>query len=182
MGTRLLLDVQVVDRDAGCNSEVHYRLEDLEDGGFSLTVKEDGPLVLLVVQTALDTETWDFYEIKLGAIDCGSDPLSTAATLIVTVTDVDDNCPSFSPDGPRSVTIPGDSPGNMLAAQVRVIDPDSAPNAAIIYSLSPKVSERAKKLFSLDSLTGDITLAQDLQSDNSKELLFKVLASSQQTL
>lgn len=95
------------------------------------------------------------------------------------MTDVDDNCPSFSPDGPRSFTIPGDAPRNTLVAQVKAIDPDSAPNAAIIYSLSPKVSERAKKLFSLDSLTGDIRLAQDLQSDNSEELLLKVLASSQ---
>lgn len=178
VGTSLLLDVQAVDRDAGHNSEVHYRLQD-PGGVFSLTFKQDGRAVSLVVQTALDRETRDFYEIKLEAVDCGSKPLSATATLMVTVTDVDDNCPSFSPDGPRSVTIPGGSPGNMLVAQVRAIDPDSAPNAAIIYSLSPKVSERAKKLFSLDSLTGDIRLAEDLQSDSSEELLLKVLASSQ---
>lgn len=178
VGTSLLLDVQAVDRDSGRNSKVHYRLED-PDGVFSLHFKEDGSVVLLVVQTALDRETRDYYEIKLEAIDRGSDPLSVTATLIVTVTDVDDNCPSFSPDGPRSFTIPGDAPRNTLVAQVKAIDPDSAPNAAIIYSLSPKVSERAKKLFSLDSLTGDIRLAQDLQSDNSEELLLKVLASSQ---
>lgn len=178
VGTSLLLDVQAQDRDAGRNGEVHYRLED-PDGVFGITFKEDGPVVALVVQTAIDRETRDLYEIKLEAIDCGSDPLSATATLIVTVTDVDDNCPSFSPAGPLSVAIPGVSPRNTLVAQVRAIDPDSAPNAAIIYSLSPKVSERAKKLFSLDSLTGDIRLAQDLQSDNSEELLLKVLASSQ---
>lgn len=176
VGTSLLLDVQAVDRDAGRNSEVHYRIAD-PDGVFTLTFKEDGP----VVQTALDRETRDFYEINLEAIDCDceSDPLSATATWIVAVTDVDDNCPSFKPDGPRSVTIPGDSPKNMLVAQVRATDPDSAPDAAIIYSLSPKVFERAKKLFSLDSFTGDIRLAQDLQSDSPEELLLKVLASSQ---
>lgn len=178
VGTSLLLDVQAVDRDAGRNSEVHYCLKD-PNGVFSLTLKENKPVVSLLVQPALDRETRDFYEIKLEAIDSGSNPLSATATLIVTVTDVDDNCPSFSPGGPRSVTIPGGSPGNMLVAQVRAIDPDSAPNAAIIYSLSPKVSERAKKLFSLDSRTGDVRLAQDLQSDNSEELLLKVFASSQ---
>lgn len=118
------------------------------------------------MQTALDGETRGFYEIKLEAIDCGSNPLSATATLIVTVTDVDDNCPSFGPGGPHGV----DSPRNMSVAQVRATDPDSAPNAAIIYSLSPKVSKRAKKLFSLDSRTGDVRLAQDLQSDNSEEL------------
>lgn len=178
VGTSLLLDVQAVDRDAGRNSEVHYRLQD-PNGVFGLTFKEDGPIILLVVQTALDRETRNFYEITLEAADCGANPLSATATLIVTVTDVDDNCPSFSPDGPRSVTIPGDSPRNMLVAQVRAIDPDSATNAAIIYSLSPKVSERAKTLFSLDSLTGDIRLAQELHCDTSEKLLLKVLASSQ---
>lgn len=120
------------------------------------------------MQTALDGETRGFYEIKLEAIDCGSNPLSATATLIVT--DVDDNCPSFGPGGPHGVAIAGDSPRNMSVAQVRATDPDSTPNAAIIYSLSPKVSERAKKLFRLDSRTGDVRLAQDLQSDNSEDL------------
>ncbi|KAF1384521.1 hypothetical protein PFLUV_G00121090 [Perca fluviatilis] len=176
VGTSFLLDDQAQDRDAGHNGKLHYQLKD-SAGVFSLKVEEDEPVILLVVQTALDRETRDLYQMALVATDCGSEPLSATATLIVTVTDVNDNCPSFSSDSPRSVTVPGDSPKNMLVAQVRATDPDSGPNAAIVYSLSPKVSERAKKLFSLDSLTGYIRLTQDLQSDNSEELLLKVLAS-----
>ncbi|XP_022607792.1 protocadherin-20-like [Seriola dumerili] len=176
VGTSYLLDDQAQDRDAGLNGELLYHLED-SDGVFSLKVEADGPFIMLVVQTALDRETQDQYRMALVATDCGADPLSATATLIVTVTDVNDNCPSFSSDSPRSVTIPGDSPKNMLVAQVRATDPDSGPNAAIVYSLSPKVSERAKKLFSLDSLTGYIRLTQDLHSDNSEELVLKVLAS-----
>ncbi|XP_070769939.1 protocadherin-20 [Enoplosus armatus] len=176
VATSFLLDDLAQDTDAGRNGELHYRLED-SDGVFGLKVEEDGSVIMLVVQTALDRETRELYQMVLVATDCGSDPLSASATLIVTVTDVNDNCPSFSSNSPRSVTIPGDSLKNMLVAQVRATDPDSGPNAAIVYSLSPKVSERAKKLFSLDSLSGYITLTQDLQSDNSEELLLKVLAS-----
>lgn len=176
VGASFLLDDQAQDRDAGDNGELHYHLEG-SDGVFSLKVEEDGPVIMLVVQTALDRETQDLYRMALVATDCGSDPLSSTATLIVTVTDVNDNCPSFSSDSPRSVTVPGGSPKDTLVAQVRATDPDSGVNAAIVYSLSPKVSERAKKLFSLDSHTGYITLTQDLQSDNSEELLLKVLAS-----
>ncbi|XP_042348706.1 protocadherin-20 [Plectropomus leopardus] len=176
VGTSFLLDDQAQDRDVGHNGELHYHLEDSE-GVFNLKVEEDGHVIMLVVQKALDRETLDLYQMALVATDCGSDPLSATATLIVTVTDVNDNCPSFSDDSPRSVTIPGDSKKSTLVAQVRATDPDSGPNAAIVYSLSPKVSERAKKLFSLDSLTGYIRLTQDLQSDNSEELLLKVLAS-----
>lgn len=176
VGTSFFLDDQAQDRDAGPNGEMHYHLED-SDGVFSLKVEEDGNVIMLVVQTALDREIRDLYQMAVVATDCGSDPLSATAALIVTVTDVNDNCPSFSSDSPRNVTIPGDSSRNTLVAQVRATDPDSGPNAAIIYSLSPKVSERAKMLFSLDSLTGYIRLAQDLQSDNSEELLLKVLAT-----
>ncbi|XP_038555486.1 protocadherin-20 [Micropterus salmoides] len=176
VGTSFLLDDLAKDSDAGRNGELYYRLED-SYGVFSLKVEEDGAVLMLVVQTALDRETLDLYQMALVATDCGSDPLSATATLTVTVTDVNDNCPSFSSDSPRSVTIPGNSQKNMLVAQVRATDPDSGPNAAIVYSLSPKVSERAKKLFSLDSLTGYIRLTQDLQSDNSEELLLKVLAN-----
>ncbi|KAM3612111.1 uncharacterized protein V6R79_002899 [Siganus canaliculatus] len=177
VGTSFLLDDQAQDRDAGYNGKLHYHLEE-SDGVFSLKIEDAGLTVLLVVQTALDRETRDLYQMSLVATDCGSKPLSASATLIVTVTDVNDNCPSFSSDGPRNVTIPGDSPNNMLVAQVKATDPDSGLNAAIVYSLSPKVSERAKKLFSLDSLTGHIRLTQDLQSDSPEELLLKVLASS----
>ncbi|XP_040903861.1 protocadherin-20 [Toxotes jaculatrix] len=176
VGTSFPLDDQAKDRDAGLNGELRYHLED-SNGVFSLKVEEDGHLIMLVVETAMDRETQDQYQMALVATDCGTDPLSATATLIVTVTDVNDNCPSFSSDSPRNVTIPGDSPKNMLVAQVRATDPDSGPNAVITYSLSPRVSERAKKLFSLDSLTGHIRLTQDLQSDNSEELVLKVLAS-----
>lgn len=174
VGTSLLLDDQAKDRDAGRNGELRYRLKDSE-GVFSLKVEEQ--FIILVLQTALDREAQDQYQMLLVATDCAADPLSATATLIVTVTDVNDNCPNFSSDSPRSITIPGESLKNTLVTQVRATDPDSGLNAAIVYSLSPKVSERARKLFSLDSLTGYIRLTQDLQSDTAEELVLKVLAS-----
>ncbi|KAG7517637.1 protocadherin-20-like [Solea senegalensis] len=177
VGTSFLIDDQALDSDAGPNGEVHYHLED-SGGVFSLKVEDEGLVIMLVVQAALDRETQDQYRMALVATDCGTEHLSATATLKVTVTDVNDNCPNFSSDSPRNVTIPGDAQKNMFVAQVRATDSDLGLNAAITYSLSPKVSERAKKLFSLDSLTGYIRLTQDLRSDNSEELVLKVLASS----
>ncbi|XP_029020631.1 protocadherin-20 [Betta splendens] len=174
VGTSLLLDDQATDRDAGRNGELRYHLQG-DEGPFDLKVS--GHFMALTVNAALDREAQDRYQMLLVAADCGAAPLSATAALIVTVTDVDDNCPSFGSGGALSVTLPGDSPKNTLVAQVRATDPDSGPNAAIVYSLSPRVSERAKELFSLDSLTGSIRLTRDLQSDNSDELVLKVLAS-----
>ncbi|CAG5991796.1 unnamed protein product [Menidia menidia] len=176
VGTSFLLDDQAQDRDIQQNGKLQYHLQGSE-GTFTLNIGQDGFSIMLVVQTALDRETQELYKMQLVVTDCGAHPLSASAALIVTVTDVDDNCPSFSSDSPQTVTIQGDSPQNMVVTQVTATDPDTGPNAAIIYSLSPKVSERAKKLFSLDRRTGYIRLAQDLHSDKSEEVVLKVLAS-----
>ncbi|KAM4555476.1 protocadherin-20-like isoform 1-T1 [Odontesthes bonariensis] len=176
VGTSVPLDVHAQDRDIGQNGELRYCLQG-SGGAFTLKVDEDRFSIMLVVQTALDRETQDLYKMQLVATDWGAHPLSASAALTVTVTDVDDNCPSFSSDSPHTVTIQGDSPKNMVVTQVTATDPDTGPNAAIVYSLSPKVSERAKKFFNLDRRTGHIRVAQDLHSDNSEELVLKVLAT-----
>ncbi|KAM9310450.1 protocadherin-20 isoform 1-T1 [Pholidichthys leucotaenia] len=176
MGTRFVLDDWAQDRDTGRNGKLQYHLEG-SDGLFSLQVEEDGQLITLVVQAALDRETRDLYQMKLVATDCGEEPLSASASLIVTVTDVDDNCPTFVSDDSLRVTIPGDASEGTVVARVQAVDPDTAPNAAIIYSFSPKVSEQVRELFILNSLTGHIKLKQDLQSDTSEELVLKVFAA-----
>ncbi|XP_028315724.1 protocadherin-20 [Gouania willdenowi] len=176
VGTSFLLDEQAQDKDSGHNGELQYHLKD--SGGF-FGLKVDGPSIEIVVQTALDRETQDVYQMHLVATDVSLESISATSTLIITVSDVNDNCPSFSSDNPQSIVIAGESPQNMVVAQIRALDPDTAPNAVITYSFSPKVSERVKKLFSIDSLTGHIRLTQELQSDKSEELVLKVQASSQ---
>lgn len=176
VGSSFVLDDLAQDADIGRNGQLSYHLQG-SGGDFSVKVEEDGLLIMLVVQTALDRESRDLYQMQLVATDCGTHPLSTSVAFTVTVTDVNDNCPSFGPDSPRSTTIPGDSPKNMVVTQVIATDPDTGPNGAIVYSLSPQVSERAKKLLTLDSRTGNIRLKQDLQSNNSEELVLRVLAS-----
>ncbi|KAM6923472.1 protocadherin-20 [Xenentodon cancila] len=176
VGTSFLLDDLASDRDIGDNGKLRYHLQG-SGGIFTLKTEEDGHSVVLVVQTALDRETQDLYRMQLVVTDCGTQPLSASAALIVSVTDVNDNCPSFSSDSPRTVTILGDSPKNKAITQVIATDPDTGPNADIVYSFSPKVSERAKALFSLESHTGYIKLRQDLQSDKSEEFVLKVFAN-----
>ncbi|KAJ0003028.1 hypothetical protein NQD34_008177 [Periophthalmus magnuspinnatus] len=156
IGAAFLLDDLAQDRDIG----------NAEDGGG----------IKLVVKAALDRETRAEYNTSLVAKDGGSPSFTAAAALRITVTDVNDNCPSFSPDSRQNVTISGDSPKNTLVAQVKATDPDFGTNSVITYDFSPKVSERARTLFSLDSLTGSVTLTQDLQSDVSEDMVLKVLA------
>lgn len=174
-GSAFLLDDLAQDRDIGSNGYIEYLLEGTE-GIFDLEVENEDSLKL-VVKAPLDRETRDEYNMTLVARDRGSPSLMSSVALIITVTDVNDNCPIFSPHSPH-VTISSESPKNTLVTQVKATDSDLGTNSAITYFLSPKVSERANALFSLDSLTGAVILRQDLHSDNMEELVLKVLASS----
>ncbi|KAJ3587336.1 hypothetical protein NHX12_010934, partial [Muraenolepis orangiensis] len=175
VGSSVPLDDRATDSDRGPNGELLYDLRD-SDGVFRLSV-EKGAVVSLVVQSALDRELQDMYRMSLVATDGGPEPLSATATLIIKVTDVNDHCPRFVPNGPHGVTMQGDSVKGTVVTQVTATDPDLGPNAAITYSFSPKVSEQAKRLFSLDRLTGHIRLTQDLQTTSAEELALHVLAS-----
>ncbi|XP_072294183.1 protocadherin-20 [Eucyclogobius newberryi] len=176
IGAEFLLDDLAQDSDIGSNGSIHYYIEE-SDGIFKVTADDGGWSVKLVVKAPLDRETQDEYNISLVAKDMGSPSLTAVVALRITVTDINDNCPSFSPDSRQSVTISGDSLKNTAVAQVKATDPDFGTNAVITYDFSPKVSERARVLFSLDSLTGSIILTQDLHSDIFEKLVLKVLAS-----
>ncbi|CAL1613449.1 unnamed protein product [Knipowitschia caucasica] len=175
VGAGFLLDHQAQDRDIGSNGYINYFIEG-SDGVFDVET-EDGISVKLIVKMPLDREVQSEYNTSLVAQDGGSPPLKSAVVLRITVTDVNDNCPHFSPDSHQNVTISGDSPKNTVVAQVKATDADFGANSEITYNFSPKVSERGKVLFSLDSRTGSVILTQDLQSDISEEFVLKVLAS-----
>uniref|UniRef100_A0A3B3ZE05 Cadherin domain-containing protein n=1 Tax=Periophthalmus magnuspinnatus TaxID=409849 RepID=A0A3B3ZE05_9GOBI len=136
IGAAFLLDDLAQDRDIGSNGLIHYIIEG-SDGVFDVDA-EDGGGIKLVVKAALDRETRAEYNTSLVAKDGGSPSFTAAAALRITVTDVNDNCPSFSPDSRQNVTISGDSPKNTLVAQVKATDPDFGTNSVITYDFSPK--------------------------------------------
>ncbi|XP_064811378.1 protocadherin-20-like [Oncorhynchus masou masou] len=185
VGTSFLLDDQAEDRDMGRNGQLQYHLGGA-GGFFSVTVEEEDEVAIffLVVRQGLDREMQDLHEMTLVATDCGFTPLSATATVFIKVTDVNDNCPKFTLGSTQKVVITEDTPRDTVVARVRATDLDLGPNAAITYSLSPKVSERARELFSVDSHTGLISLRGDLRdrhsdsvSDRGEEVVLKVLAS-----
>ncbi|KAJ8015003.1 hypothetical protein DPEC_G00021630 [Dallia pectoralis] len=182
VGTSFLLDSQAVDSDTGRNGQLQYHLEGAL-GFFTVKVEDsDGiDVLLLLVQKPLDRETSDLHNMTLVVTDGGAVPQNATATLSVEVTDEDDNCPEFSPDGPQRVNITVGVRRGTAVATVRAADRDLGINAAITYILSPRVSDRARELFTLDSQTGLISLRVDLHGDMvgdvEDEVLLRVLAS-----
>ncbi|KAL2077465.1 hypothetical protein ACEWY4_026969 [Coilia grayii] len=175
VGTRFILDGEAHDADSGINGEISYYLQ---DGGEFFSLTEEGASLVLVLEKKLDREIQDHHQMTLVAADHGLRPLTGTATLMVTVTDVNDNCPEFDPDSPHSATISGTTSKGSFVAQVKATDRDAGHNAAIVYTFSRKNSDKAVALFHLDRHSGLVTLAGDVQADSPEEFVLKVLASS----
>ncbi|XP_023667319.1 protocadherin-20 isoform X1 [Paramormyrops kingsleyae] len=174
VGTSFLLDDQAWDKDVGINGKVQYSLDTLSS---FFRVEEEGPSPVVVVQGELDRETQSIHRMILFATDYGFPPQTGTTILVVEVRDINDNCPTFPSDAPQTATIQENSPRGTVVTQVKAIDPDLGPNAAITYSYSPKTSRRSQVLFDLDQDTGQITLSSTIKSGDASEHRLKVQAS-----
>lgn len=66
------------------------------DGTFALRSGSSPEVFFLCVEGPLDRESRDLYDLRLVATDAGSPPLSTEETLLLRVSDLNDQAPVFS--------------------------------------------------------------------------------------
>jgi len=94
----------------------------------------------------------------------------SSAQVIVTVTDVNDNSPTF--DQNYTFTINEVGP-NHIVGTVTAMDNDVGSNAAIMYSLSPN----GAALFDIDPSTGEITTSTDINFETDPNIIFTVFGT-----
>ncbi|NXR06671.1 PCDGA protein, partial [Semnornis frantzii] len=159
------------DPDSGPNSLKSYELSG--DEHFSLAVQA-GPggdrRPELVLAKALDREQASFHELVLRASDGGEPPRTGTTRIRVSVIDANDNSPVFSP-AEYTVLVPEDLPLGSALITVTATDPDEGMNGQVKSSLK-KITEKASKIFELDSETGVISLVRtlDFEEGDSYEL------------
>ncbi|XP_043928819.1 protocadherin-20 [Protopterus annectens] len=160
INTRLAIEHSAVDPDIGINGVQTYWLEN-DYGVFTLDVEEheSGEMTpYLIVMGPLDREREDEYVTTIIAEDGGNPPLTGAASLRVSITDVNDNCPSFA-ESQINVTLSGNSTVGSRVAVVQAFDKDVGSNALIKYSYGDRVPVATKTMFRLDEATGIIELS-----------------------
>lgn len=141
------------------------------DGKFTLKQTDDH-LYALCVESELDREERDLYEVKVQATD--GDALSSEEVLLLKVMDVNDCYPQFDKNI-YTVSIPEDVPLGSSLVQVQARDEDEpGPNSLIKYAI---LRSNQHGLVSVDAQTGLVTAVGSLDREQQAELWFLVVAS-----
>ncbi|KAL1394428.1 hypothetical protein pipiens_003054 [Culex pipiens pipiens] len=148
---------------------------DITEGAFDID-RNSGKLV---VARSLDREQQSEYRMEIRALDtsASNNPQSSAVTVKIEIADVNDNPPKW-PSDPINVYISEDSPVGAIVFNFTATDSDSGTNAELKYNLS-KPATPQKEYFSIDSLTGSLTLLAPLDYEETKEFLLIVQATDQ---
>uniref|UniRef100_A0ABM5GA00 Protocadherin gamma-C5-like isoform X31 n=1 Tax=Pogona vitticeps TaxID=103695 RepID=A0ABM5GA00_9SAUR len=121
----------VRDQDSGVNGKVSLQISP----NLPFKIKSFENHYSLITSEKLDRETVSQYTVKLTAHDSGSPPLTTDVTVVVNISDVNDNAPSFSQPFYNSFLKENNPPGSLLCT-VFASDPDEGDNSKLTYSVA----------------------------------------------
>ena len=116
------------DADDGVNAEISYSIQD--SGPFDIT--QPGEIQLA---SSLDFESESYYRLVVIATDGGANPRSTNATIEITVTDVNDNTPTFL-NAPNKTSVAEHSALSTIVFTAMATDLDSGINSQLVFSLT----------------------------------------------
>ncbi|XP_023184209.1 protocadherin gamma-A12-like isoform X21 [Xiphophorus maculatus] len=149
------------DADIGQNAIQSYTLEQNPHFVFSIQTTSAGSKYgELVLDKELDREEQQELKLLLTAVDGGSPQRSGAVVIHVTVLDANDNAPVFT-EAVYTASFPENAPLNTPVIAVSANDVDEGVNGEVTYEFG-RLSEKSKKLFSLNEKTGEIIVAGEL--------------------
>ncbi|XP_006891274.1 PREDICTED: protocadherin beta-15 [Elephantulus edwardii] len=165
----------IQDRDSG------------ENGRMVCSIQEDVPFTLkptienfykLVTDGALDRETRAEYNITIRVTDLGSPRLKTEHTIIILVSDVNDNAPAFSQASYTLFIRENNSPALHMGT-ISATDRDSGANAQVTYSLLPPHDPHLAlaSLVSINADNGHLFAVRSLDYEALRAFEFRVGAT-----
>ncbi|CAB4037416.1 protocadherin-16-like, partial [Paramuricea clavata] len=128
------------------------------------------------VASKLDFESEPSYAIDLEAKDGGNK--ITEVSVIIVITDDNDNPPIFDPPGTTSASLDENEENGFLVVTVKANDADSGSNADIRYSI---VDGDPLGNFTIDDVTGNITTTGPLDFETRSEFSLVIMAEDQGT-
>ncbi|XP_043925883.1 protocadherin gamma-C3-like [Protopterus annectens] len=157
LGSRFRVE-RAFDPDVGTNSVSVYHLSPNKHFVLKNSNPTDGSeFPELVLERALDREQEKTHLLTMTVYDGGYQQHSAVASIIINILDANDNPPVFS-QSQYVVTLEENAPKGSLVIKLNATDLDEGTNAEIIYSFSASTTSKALGIFTLDSVTGAITL------------------------
>lgn len=165
-----IVRVQAYDADEGSNAEITYSIPDRKD---SLPLAVDSRTGWIHTVKQLDREETSRYNFQVVATDGGVPPRSASSSVAITIQDVNDNNPSFSPNFYEASMAEDQPPGTPVII-VTATDPDE--DSRLHYEIT---SGNTRGRFAITSQNGRglITIAQPLDYKQEKRFLLTVTAS-----
>lgn len=159
--------VTATDKDSGRNGRISFSIS---DNPYIAILKNSGVLVL---KQPLDREFSQSLELQLTASDLGIPPLSSSATLKLSISDKNDNSPVFDQRS-YSFRVQENEPKGTVVGQVNAIDNDEGVNGEVRYSFKTDVSG-----FEIASTTGVIVTTQPHDRETTQVYEVRVEATDQ---
>nr|CAD7198839.1 unnamed protein product [Timema douglasi] len=133
----------------------------------------------LVVARELDRETRSVYRLEVRALDtsASNNPQSSAVSVRVEVADVNDNPPRWLQD-PITLPVSEDTLIGSPVWNFSATDADFGPNGEVRYRLVKQWPD-AGEVFTVDPLTGTLTLRDRLDYESTKEYHLVIRAMDQ---
>ncbi|NXG67077.1 PCDA2 protein, partial [Hemiprocne comata] len=167
--------LSVSDRDSGANGRVRCAVWPASPFGLVATFAGSYSLVL---REALDRERVSEYEVEVRAEDGGAPPLFGRLGLRVSVSDVNDNAPSFA-QAVYTVLVRENNAAGAELAWLWARDPDEAGNGRVRYSVWEGAGggwRSASSYVSVEAESGRLWALQALDYEEVQVLEFEVRA------
>ncbi|XP_030069102.1 protocadherin gamma-A11-like [Microcaecilia unicolor] len=165
-GTRFILP-SAQDPDVGINSLQSYQLSANKYFALDVQTANDGvKFAKLILEKSLDREEQGVHHLVLTATDGGDPVRSSAVQIRVIVLDANDNAPVFT-QSLYKVGVLENAPEGTVVLVISATDQDQGTHSEITYSFI-QITEKASKIFQLNSKTGEISVVGKLDFEESE--------------
>ncbi|KAG8226852.1 hypothetical protein J437_LFUL004093 [Ladona fulva] len=169
VGQRLLRVTARDDGDFGVNAEVEYQRIGGNGSELFAIARSTG---WITVAAPLRARRLQVFSLRIRAVDKGSPPQSDETTVTLVVTGVNRHTPTFTALS-YQVIVPENEPVNSTILMVAAADADEGPNGIVRYAIAGGDEQRA---FTVDKMTGAVTLLRSLDYDTVQEYHLNVTA------
>ena len=148
-------------------------------GVFALqqTNSSDGSVenLMLLLVGKLNREVFASCHVIVTAVDVNNPTLTGRLQVNVSITDVNDNAPTFT-KAMYVIDVPENTQPGTTLLTVTATDADSGANGQVSYSLSERSQREVGNLFSINSVTGALSLSEVLDYEAMTTYSFSIVA------